>query len=302
VSYPNGMACSTAVRIGTTSFVAGPGVLTATGIPAGLEYPGIYGADWITGHWTGPTGPAGLSEGTVNGEPVTWLVQGTIDPVIGQPSWNPTQGPGQSFRFVAGTPGTATLTPIGSFPPFTFGLYSVLSPHCPPLAGPMPAGLTLNADGTITGTATTPGNYATEIYMLDAQFNGQIGPLNILVAPAAGGALAFDCGGPGPGTVGVAYPHSYPASGGTLPYAFALVSGVFPPGVSLDGSTGLASGIPGASGTFAVRLSVTDAVGATVAIDCSITIAAAAAATVLYLPGPNASPIPLPDPTKGPCK
>ena len=62
-------------------------------------------------------------------------------------------------------------------------------------------------------------------------------------------------------TAGIAYSQAITATGGTAPYAFALSSGVLPAGVSLDAS-GLLSGTPAASGSFAFEVTATDALGA----------------------------------------
>ncbi|KKB11471.1 hypothetical protein VE25_12620 [Devosia geojensis] len=62
-------------------------------------------------------------------------------------------------------------------------------------------------------------------------------------------------------TAGIAYSQAITATGGTAPYAFALSSGVLPAGLSLDAS-GLLSGTPAVSGSFAFEVTATDALGA----------------------------------------
>ena len=67
-------------------------------------------------------------------------------------------------------------------------------------------------------------------------------------------------------TLNQAYSQQLTATGGTLPYAYALSAGALPAGLTLSG-TGLISGTPTASGTFNFSVTVTDAKG------CAATIA-----------------------------
>jgi hypothetical protein len=63
-------------------------------------------------------------------------------------------------------------------------------------------------------------------------------------------------------TVGV--PYSSPtASGGVPPYAFSLVSGSLPPGMTLDPTTGKVTGTPTVGGTYSFQIKVSDAANAT---------------------------------------
>jgi hypothetical protein len=86
-------------------------------------------------------------------------------------------------------------------------------------------------------------------------------------------------------TVGTAYNQTLTATGGSAPYHWVLKAGGFPPGISLNNSTGKITGMPTASNNwvysypFRVYIGVTDSLGAT----------AAAAYTVNDLP-PDGSP------------
>src|SRR5207244_8088175 len=68
-------------------------------------------------------------------------------------------------------------------------------------------------------------------------------------------------------------------SGGVGPYSWALTGGSFPAGVTLNTSTGVISGTPTASGTFAFTVRVTDASSQQATISCSIVIASALSIT-----------------------
>jgi len=63
------------------------------------------------------------------------------------------------------------------------------------------------------------------------------------------------------GAVGASYSQSLLAVGGTTPYAYSIVSGALPAGLSLDSSSGIISGIPTAAAAAAFTIRVTDASG-----------------------------------------
>ena len=73
------------------------------------------------------------------------------------------------------------------------------------------------------------------------------------------------------GTVGTAYSTTCTATGGTAPYSFVTTVGRPPAGLALS-SSGVLSGIPTAYGTFLFTVQVTDSVGATAAVDYTLTI------------------------------
>jgi hypothetical protein len=65
-------------------------------------------------------------------------------------------------------------------------------------------------------------------------------------------AISISPGNPPPLIVGSAYNQTFTASGGAAPYAFAVVSGALPPGVTLTPG-GVLSGTPTANATFTIR-------------------------------------------------
>lgn len=62
------------------------------------------------------------------------------------------------------------------------------------------------------------------------------------------------------GTISVVYSQTITASGGTAPYAFTLISGTLPPGLTLS-SVGVVSGTPTTGGSSTFTVSATDAAG-----------------------------------------
>jgi hypothetical protein len=60
------------------------------------------------------------------------------------------------------------------------------------------------------------------------------------------------------GIVGTPYSVTLEATGGILPYAWSVDSGILPPGLELDSNSGVISGIPTVSGAFVFTIKVTD--------------------------------------------
>ncbi|WP_165929256.1 putative Ig domain-containing protein [Shimia isoporae] len=160
---------------------------------------------------------------------------------------------------VYGDPFTATFTATGGAGGYQFNL----------AAGTLPAGLTLETDGTLTGTALEVGSFGFTVGVEDAEGNtGErqytliVDPItNLLIAPAF---LPN-------GDFGTAYSETLTASGGDGSYVFTVVSGTLPSGLSLD-SSGALSGIPAQTGDFVLRVQVLDGQGNTGTIDYSLTI------------------------------
>ena len=134
-------------------------------------------------------------------------------------------------------------------------------------SGSVPTGLTLNTStGAITGTPTA----------------GALGTTNFTVtatAAAAGSAAASysititappvvlaPVGGPlTSGTAGVAYSTNISATGGVGTITYALTAGAFPPGLTMNTSTGAINGTPTAIGTFNFTITATAATSGSVA-------------------------------------
>lgn len=130
-------------------------------------------------------------------------------------------------------------------------------------AGTLPQGLTLDsASGSISGVPTVGGSYdGLDVRISDADGHTvQTGPfsldvsnkLTIVSAPSLA-AVVFQ-----------GYSSGFATGGGTRPYAYRLVAGSLPQGLSLNGSTGVVAGVPGAVGIASgLQVQVTDAQGET---------------------------------------
>lgn len=182
------------------------------------------------------------------------------------------------------TPGPLQINTIGELTKGTinaFYSYTLqrgsggLSPYVWAFAtGTLPPGLSLNpASGVISGTPTQLGTFSFTVRLSDSQSppaTVESGILRITVDttpdPPPGNPLVITSSGTlTGGKLNVSYSYQLTATGGTLPYAWAIAGGALPPGLTLNGSTGLISGKPTTSvGTFTFTVSVTDATPTTV--------------------------------------
>jgi hypothetical protein len=116
-------------------------------------------------------------------------------------------------------------------------------------SGTLPAGLTLTANGTLTGTPSQLGASNVSISVTDSGTPQYVVTVSetLNVVPT----LLSVLGDPlSPAPVNSAYHSQIPISGGTPPYSFRLTSGQLPPGLTLDSGTGFIDGTPTQIGTF----------------------------------------------------
>jgi hypothetical protein len=151
----------------------------------------------------------------------------------------------------SGTDGSAysqTLQATGGNPAYTWSV----------TLGSLPAGLTLAAGtGVISGVPTTSGTFNFTATVTDHSNPVQTKsiPLSIAVASTQ---LAITTSALVSGTEGAVYSQTLHAAGGTPAYAWTITSGNLPAGLILASGTGVISGTPTTSGTFAFTVTVTD--------------------------------------------
>ena len=179
-----------------------------------------------------------------------------------------------------GTVGSAysqTLSPVGGTAPFAFALSS----------GSLPAGLSLAADGALSGTpaAGTAGSYAIEATVTDRW--GATGTQAYTLVVTAPDALIIHPAVLPDAQVGAAYSQVLTPLGGTAPFTFALTGGSLPTGLSLA-PDGTLAGTPaaGTTGSYPIVIAVTDIWGATGTLSAMLEVTAAA----VVAPVPALSP------------
>jgi hypothetical protein len=134
--------------------------------------------------------------------------------------------------------------------------------------GSLPTGLTLNATtGELSGTVNAAGT---------SNFTIQVTDANELVATEEYELTFFDLtittASPlAAGVVNVGYSLTFGGSGGTAPYAWDVVSGALPAGLTLDDS-GLLSGTPTGAGDNTFTIELTDNDGFTVTKEFTLTV------------------------------
>ncbi|NEQ69194.1 MAG: hypothetical protein F6K21_27650 [Symploca sp. SIO2D2] len=122
----------------------------------------------------------------------------------------------------------------------------------------LPAGLSINqSSGEISGSPTTAGDFVSTITL---SYEGESNNLEVslTIAPKSGTPV-IDSASLSVGTVGLAY--SFTLTATESPTSFNIEPSDLPGGVSANSSTGVISGTPTESGTFAVTVSANNAVG-----------------------------------------
>ena len=147
---------------------------------------------------------------------------------------------------------SATLSASGGTSPYTWSIAS----------GTLPTGISLSASaGTLSGTpSTTISSDALTFMVTDSSHPAltAMAKLTLTISAAASGMVITTSSLP-TGRVNKAYSAALAATGGTTPYAWSLVSGTLPSGLSLSASSGAITGIPTVSVTNApVTFQVSD--------------------------------------------
>lgn len=212
--------------------------------------------------------PAGLSlspDGAITGTPTavgsaTFTVKATA--VSTDPSADGTRVDSREFTLKVveelnarssrragevGVPFTASLAGSGGLPPYTWA------------AAGLPPGLALNSGGSISGSPSRAGSYASQVTVTDADGNSRRIDVRFTVARH----LAITTTAVRGATVGASYRYRLATRGGVRPVRWTIVRGRLPVGLRLGATTGTITGVARGAATGTVTFRARDAAGGT---------------------------------------
>ncbi|WP_394663379.1 putative Ig domain-containing protein [uncultured Sphingomonas sp.] len=168
--------------------------------------------------------------------------------VIGAPAL--TLVPATLANATVGVAYSQTLIANGGTAPYSYAVS----------AGALPAGVTLGANGTLSGTPTAGGSYNFTVTATDTTTTANGGPYTAArsyTLTVASATVALNPANLPAGTSGAAYSEALSATSGTAPYSYAVTTGALPAGVTLS-SSGVLAGTPTQSGSFTFTVTATD--------------------------------------------
>ncbi|MBX3459820.1 MAG: hypothetical protein KF696_07630 [Planctomycetes bacterium] len=179
----------------------------------------------------------------VNGNDSTFTVSVTVNPAPSFSTANPLPDVTQNVSY------SQTVTASGGTGSLAFTL----------TAGAFPAGISIAANGAITGlTTVTPASFSVTLTVTDSLGVTGVQVYDIDVVAPAAGIPVIDNASPLPnGTVGTAYSVQFTATGGAGGNTFAVAAGTLPGGLSLS-TGGLLDGTPNAAEVQTFTIRVTD--------------------------------------------
>jgi len=260
-TYPLQINCPT---ITVTNPAVNSGVV---GSPFSQTFTQSGGVGTTTFSLASGTLPAGLtlaSNGVLSGTPTQ---PGTFPITVTATDSNGCTGTGPTYNLtincqtitvtnpavntgVAGTPFSQTFTQSGGNGATTFSLAS----------GTLPTGLTLAANGVLSGTPTQTGTFPITVKATDANGCSGTGPTYTLTITCQ--TITVTNPANNSGVAGVAFSETFTQSGGIGTTTFSLASGTLPAGLALA-ANGTLSGTPTQTGTFPITVKATDSNGCT---------------------------------------
>lgn len=277
------------------------------GVPVNLQLLGHDGCNLYRWEYTNGSLPQGLamsSGGLITGTPTRaettepWMIIHDLLPSQGGYSWcgGDNQSQRQFVFTVVGASGGAPPPPPSPTPPpppqpalqiTTPSLQQATAgtPYSAALAatggsayawsvsgGSLPSGLTLGADGALTGTPASGGSYTFTVRVTSAG-RSTTKELTLLVVDKLSATAPADQ----TWEVGRPLKIAVSATGGSPSYRWSL-DGTLPDktgfvGNQGNGSTSYLQGVPAQAGTFTVKLTVTDTAGRSAQVTVTLTVA-----------------------------
>ena len=128
------------------------------------------------------------------------------------------------------------FTPVGGKAPFTFQV----------IAGSLPPGISLDANGQFVGTPTVAGVYAFTVLVADSS-----SPIVTTTTTYQFNVVQITSPSNLPnGTQGTLYNQTLTHDGASEGIQWVITGGALPPGITLDANSGNLSGTPSSSGTY----------------------------------------------------
>ncbi len=139
---------------------------------------------------------------------------------------------------------SAPLTAVGGLPPYTWALGTV-----------KPGGLSIDANtGVLSGTPPNSGTFDIPVTLTDSTGTVYSWTFSLSVARA----VSISTTSLPDGSPGVGYNATLAAVGGSIPFTWSVSAGALPPGLKLDASSGVISGIPNTQGAYSFTIQVSD--------------------------------------------
>jgi putative Ig domain-containing protein len=139
-----------------------------------------------------------------------------------------------------------SLNATGGVPPYVWNVVS----------GTVPPGLSLSATGMLSGTPSTAGSFNFSAAVTDAAHPA--GMSNVALSITIADPLQITTTSLPNGSPGVFYTVALGATGGFMPYSWAITQGTLPTGLTLNAASGLISGTPTSPGTSSLTVQVSD--------------------------------------------
>jgi hypothetical protein len=146
-------------------------------------------------------------------------------------------------------------------------------------SGSLPAGMSVNPNGLVSGTPTSTGDFTFVVQVTDTNrtdtetFTLTVVERLKITAPPSPSA-----------EVGVPLALALKSTGGRPAVTWSLLGGSLPTGLALNPATGEISGTPAVAGAYPLKVQVADTLGLTATVDVPLTVAAKLAVVKKPLP------------------